>query len=122
MALSATRTWPSPLGGAELFDGAALRVAAQEVHAAVRARGIALQHVFDEADRLDVLRPVERRAEAEAGHRVRHRDLRDALPLVLAANRLLGGRLPRREVVVDGDANRRQAAARTRGRGAGAGR
>ena len=33
---------------------------------------------------------------------------RDALALVLAANRVLGGGLPRGEVLVDGDADRRQ--------------
>ena len=84
--------------------------------------GIALQHLLDEADRLDVLLPVERRAQAQARDGVGHRDLRHALALVLAANGLLGRRVPRREVVVHGDANRRQAAGRTRGRGAGAGR
>ena len=72
-------------------------------------RGIPLQHAFDQADRLDVLRPVERRAETEAGHRVRHRDLSHALPLVLAPDRLLGRRVFRREVLVHGEPDRGQA-------------
>ena len=93
----------------QFFDGAPLGVAAQEVHAAVGAGGIPLQHAFDEADRLDVLRPVQRRAEPQAGHGVRHRDLRHALPLVLAPNRLLGCRVPQGQVLVHGRPNGRQA-------------
>ena len=72
-------------------------------------RGIPLEHAFDQADRLDVLLPVERRAETQAGHRVRHRDLCHALALVLASNRLLGRRVSRREVFVQGEPDRRQA-------------
>ena len=56
-------------------------IAAQKVHARVGARRIALQHLFDQADRLDVLLPVERRAQAQARDRVGDRDLRNALTL-----------------------------------------
>ena len=108
MAFSATRTWPSPLGAASSSTAWRCCIAAQEVHAPVGAGRVALQHPFDQADGLDVILPVQRRAEPQARHRVGHRHLRDALPLVLAADGLLGGRVPQREVVVHGDANRRQ--------------
>ena len=77
----------------QFLDGAALLVPAQKVHAFVRACGIALQHPFNQADRLDVLPPIQRCAQTEAGHGVRHRDLGDALALVLAANALFGCRV-----------------------------
>jgi hypothetical protein len=75
-------------------------IPAQEVHASVGARGIALQHLFDEAHRLDVLLPVQRRAQAEARDGVGDRGLRHTLALMLAADRVLGRGLARREVVV----------------------
>ena len=80
-----------PLAGAvgQLLDRLAIAVAAQEVHAAVDAGGIALEHPLDEADRLEVLAPVERRDEAQAGDDVGDRDLRRRLALVLAADGLL---------------------------------
>ena len=39
-------------------------VAALEIHAAVHAGGIALQHLLDQADVLEVQRPVQRRRRA----------------------------------------------------------
>ena len=48
-------------------------------------------------------------AEAQAGHRVRHRDLGHALPLVFASNRLLGRRVSQREVFVHGEPDGGQA-------------
>ena len=74
-AFSATRNCASPLGARELFDGLALPIAAEEVHPAVGAGGIALQHLFDQADRLEVLAPVERGAQTQAGDGIGDRDL-----------------------------------------------
>ena len=60
-ARSATRTWASPVAVGQVLHGLAVAVAAQEVHAAVDARRVALQHPLDQADRLEVLAPVEGR-------------------------------------------------------------
>ena len=79
------------VGFGELFHRLTLPVAAQEVHPAVGAGGIALQHLLDQADRLDVLPPVDRRAEAQAGDRIGHRYLVGRLVLVLAADRRFRG-------------------------------
>ena len=68
-----------------------------------------MQHPFNQADGFDVLLPVERRAQTKTRHGVCHRDLRHTLTLEFAPNRLFGCRVSQREVVVDGDANRRQA-------------
>ena len=92
----------------ELLDRLALPIAAEEVHPSVRAGGIALQDLLDQAHRLDILAPVERRAEAQAGDGVGHRHLVGRLALVLAANRRFRGRLLRREVLLDRRTDRRQ--------------
>ena len=55
----------------QLLDRLAVAIAAQEVHPPVDAGRVALQHLLDQAHRLDVLAPVERRAEAQAGDDVR---------------------------------------------------
>jgi hypothetical protein len=47
----------------QLLDGLPVDVAAEEVHAAVHAGRIALQDLLDQADALDVVRPIERGAE-----------------------------------------------------------
>ena len=90
----------------ELLDGLTLPIPAEEVHPAVCTGGIALQDVLDQTDRLDVLAPVERGAEAQAGDGIGHRDLVGRLPLVFAANRRFRGRLLCREVVFDRRADR----------------
>ena len=92
----------------ELLDGLALPVAAEKIHAAVRAGRIALKHLFDEAHRLEVLAPVERRAETETADRVCDGYLVGRLPLMLAANGRFHRRPLRHEVVLDRRANRRQ--------------
>ena len=92
----------------ELLDRLALSIATEEVHPSVRAGRIALQHLLDQADRLDVLAPVERGAEAQAGNGIGHRHLVGRLALVFAANRRFRGRLLRREVLLDRRADRRQ--------------
>ena len=84
-------------------------VPAEKVHPSIRARGVALQYLFDEAHAFDVLLPVERGAEAKARDGIRHGDLGDPLALVFTANRVLGGRLRRHEVFLDRHADGRQA-------------
>ena len=92
----------------ELFDRLTLPIAAEEVHPSVRAGRIALQDLLDETHRLDVEAPVDRRAEAQAGDGVGHRHLVGRLPLMFAANRGFRCRLLRRQVLLDGRADRRQ--------------
>ncbi len=88
-------------GRRERFDGAALTIAAQEIHAAVDAGRIAAQRLFDRADRFEIFAPVEHRAEAQAGDGVRHRDLGHGLSLMHFADRVLGAALPGREMFLD---------------------
>ncbi len=85
----------------QLLDGLPATVPAREVHAAVDAGGIALQHPFDEAHRLDVLAPVELGAEAQARDDVRDRDLGGGLALVLAPDGLLGRHGAQGEVILE---------------------
>ncbi len=77
----------------------------------VDARRILLQHPFDQAHRLEVLAPVERRTEPQAGDDVGDRDLRGGLPLVLGADGVLGAHVQGGEVTAHRRANRRQAQA-----------
>jgi hypothetical protein len=92
----------------ELLDRLPVPVAGEELHAPVHAGGIALQHPLDEAHRLDVAGPVERRAEPQAPDDVRHRHLIGGLALVLAADGLLR-RLPLGgEVLLESVADRRE--------------
>ena len=57
----------------QLLDRVAIAVAAAEVHPAVDAGRIALQHLLDQADALEELAPVERRDQAQAADQVGHR-------------------------------------------------
>ena len=102
-------TLPGAVG--QVLHRLAVAVAAQEVHVAVDAGRVALQHTLDEAHRLEVLAPVEGRREAEARDDVRDGDLRRRLVLVLAADRLLRGRQLREQMRVDRGAHRREARA-----------
>ena len=86
----------------------ALPIATQEVHPSVRTGGIALQDLLDQAHGLDVLAPIERRAQAQAGDRIGHRHLVGCLPLMFIANCRLRGHLLRRQVLLDGRADRRE--------------
>jgi hypothetical protein len=99
-------TLPGAVG--QILHRLAVAVAAQKVHAAVDGGRVTLQHPLDEAHRLEVLAPVEGRAEAEARDDVRDGDLRRRLALVLAADRLLRGRLLCEEMCVGGGAHRRE--------------
>ena len=49
----------------QVFDRLPLPVTAQKIHSSVRARRVTLQDLLDEAHRLDVRLPVERRAQRE---------------------------------------------------------
>ena len=94
-------------GRCQLLDGLALPVPTEKVHAPVRAGRIAAQHLFDEADRFDVLLPVERGTEAQTRNDVRHRGLSHTLTLVFAANHILGCGVTQRQMFVHGAPNRR---------------
>jgi hypothetical protein len=91
----------------QLLDRLPLLIAAQEIHARVGTRGIALEHLFDQAHRLDVLLPVEGGAEPETGDGIRHRDLGHSLTLVLVPNRVFRGGVKQRQVIVNSHADRR---------------
>ncbi len=82
-------------GLGELFDGVAIAIAAAEVHPAVDAGRIALQHLLDQADALEELAPVERRDQAQAADQVGHRRLFGSLMAALGADGVLD-RLPAR--------------------------
>ena len=58
-------------------------VAALELHAPVDTGGIAPEDLLDQADGFDVLVPVQRRAEPQAGDGVAHREVVHRLPLIL---------------------------------------
>ena len=92
----------------ELLNRLALSISTEEVHPSVRTGGIALQCVLDQTHGLDILAPIEGGAQAQAGNGIGHRDLVGRLPLMLAANRRFGGRLLRREVLLDRRPDRRQ--------------
>ncbi len=94
-------------GFGELFDGLPLAIAAQEIHARVHAGGVAAQHVVDEADRLDVLPPVDRRAQAQAGNGIGDRGLAGRLALMLDPHHLFGHGVPGDEVRLERGAQRR---------------
>ena len=96
----------------QVLDRLAVAVAAQEVHAAVDAGRVALQHPLDEAHRLEVLAPVEGRAEAQAGDDVGDRDLRGRL----AAGARRGSPPPRPSAGPRGGRRRRRGPPRGAGR------
>ncbi len=64
-------------------------VAAAEVHLAVDAGGIALQHLLHETDALEELAPVERPDEAKTGDQVGHARLLGGLVLPVVPDRVL---------------------------------
>ena len=88
----------------ELFHRLAVAVATEEIHAGVDPGRILLEDAFDEAHRFEVLAPVQRRAEPEAGDDVGHRDLSRCLSAVLGADGVLGAHLLRVEAGIDGNA------------------
>ena len=81
----------------QLLDGVAIPVAAAEVHPAVDAGRIALQHLLDEADALEELAPVERRDQAQAADQVGHAGLFGRLMLSLRSDRVLDRLSARRQ-------------------------
>src|SRR5207244_1636129 len=89
---------PRRLG--QLLHRVAVAVAAREVHARVHARGIAVQDVLHEAHALEVLGPVDGRAQAQAGDRVGDRDLAGGFALVLGVDGLLGRQALRGEPIL----------------------
>ena len=88
-ALQREQQLPVPAGHRQFLDGVAIPVAAAEVHPAVDARGIALEHLFDEAHVLEELAPVERRDQAETADQVGHPGLFNRLVLAFRADGVL---------------------------------
>ena len=99
----------------QLLDRMPVAVAAAEVHLAVDAGGIALQHLLDQADALEELAPVEGGDEAEARDQVGHARLLGGLVLPVDADRVLHRLAPARQHLVElamkGRRNRRPARA-----------
>ena len=93
----------------ELLDRLPVAVAGEELHAAVHAGRVALQHPLDQAHALDELGPVEGGAEPQARDDVRDGDLGGGLALVLAPDGLLGRGPARGEVRVEAAPHRREA-------------
>src|SRR4029453_13750122 len=81
----------------QVFDRVAISMPAAKVHPAVDARGVALEHMLDEADAFEELAPVERRDQTKAANQVRHAGLLGRLVLSFRSNRVLGGLSPRRQ-------------------------
>ena len=71
------------------LDRVPVAIAAGELHAAVDAGRVALQDLFDQADALDVLVPIERGAKPKAGDGVAHREVAHRLSLMLRPHGLL---------------------------------
>ena len=94
-------------GLGEFLHRLPVAVAALEVHLAVRRGGVPPQDLLDEADALEEERPVQRRAEPEAGDRVAHRDLRGGLGLVFRPDHVFGGHPLGGEPLLHGRAHRR---------------
>ena len=75
----------------EFLDCVAISVAAAEVHPAVHARRVTLEHLLDEAYALEEFTPVERRNEAKAANQVGHAGLLGSLMLSLCSDSILNG-------------------------------
>ena len=71
------------------LDRVPVAIAAVELHPAVDALWIALEDLFDQADALDVLVPIERGAQPEAGDGVAHREVVHRLSLMLGTHGVL---------------------------------
>ena len=72
-------------------------IAADEIHASINGRRIALKDLFDQTDALEELAPVEGRHEAEAADQVRHEGLLRRLMPRLRADRVLDRLAARRQ-------------------------
>ena len=93
----------------QLLDGLALAITAQEVHRAVHAGRIALKHLFHAADRLEVVAPVERRAETQACQNIGHRHLGGCLSLMFRPDRVFRCHPAVAQVSLDRGVQRREA-------------
>ena len=74
----------------ELFDGVAIAIARRKIH--LREVAVGAQRRIDETDALEELRPIDGGHQAHAGDRVSDRHVHRALPLMLLADQLVGGR------------------------------
>src|SRR2546426_629061 len=78
-----------PGGLGQFLHRLPVAVPAEEVHAPVDAGRVALQDLFDQADVLEILHPVQSGAQPQAGDGVGHGDLPRSLALVLLPDRIL---------------------------------
>ena len=94
----------------QLLHRVAVAVAAPEIHLAVDARRVALQHLLDQADALEELAPVERADEAQAGDEIGDGGLLGRLLLPVdpdgVLHRFAAVRQQRVELPVHGRSNR----------------
>ena len=81
----------------ELLDRVAIAVAAAEVHSRVDGRGIALQHLLDQADAFEELAPVEGANQPEAADEIGDARLLRGFVLSLGADRVFDRLAARRE-------------------------
>ena len=83
------------------LDDVAVLIARPEIHLAVDAGRIALQHLLDVADAFKEAAPVERRAEPQARDRIRHRDLVGGLSLAFDTDGVLRRHALGREPILE---------------------
>ncbi len=91
----------------QFFDRVTVAIAATEIHARVDRGGIALEHLFDDADGLEELAPVEGRHQAQTPHEAGHRSLLRRLMATLGRNCVFNRPALSRERVFDVAAQRR---------------
>ena len=108
IARSATRICASPVGAASSSTTWRRRSRLRKSIAPYAPDGSRCSDLFDEADRLEVVAPVERRAQPQAGQRVGDRHLRGGLPLMFAADGVFGRQLARAQMLFDRVVQRRQ--------------
>ena len=93
----------------QLLHRLALAIAAQEVHAREHASRVAPQDAVNQADRFNVLAPVDGGAQSQAGDGVGDRGLAGGLALVLNAHDVLGHGRARDQVRFERGPQRRAA-------------
>ena len=76
----------------QILNRVPVTIAAQKIHAAVHPGRVALEHLLDEADLFDVIGPIQRRAQAEAGDGVGDGDLGRGLAGMVGADGFFSGR------------------------------
>ena len=94
-----------PRASRQLFDRVPIAIARREIHLGEVAVGA--QHRIDEAHALEELRPIDGGHQAHARDHVAHGHVHRALPLMLRADDLVGGRSLRSQALVQPGERRR---------------